>query len=165
MPRQSFLPLLEHRPDVCLGLMIVLCDRLRRTNEQVEDFAFLGLERRIAKLLLCLTDQMDQAAASRSRVKIAQRALAEVQAFALAFWRRERDLPIRPILIHRRQKRTRSSANTTGSAGSAADRGLARFRTRTCRDCSRLAAPSIDGLHFFDERMMRFTGETTRRMS
>jgi CRP/FNR family cyclic AMP-dependent transcriptional regulator len=45
VPRQSFLHLLEHRPDVCMGLMVVLCDRLRRTIEQIEDFAFLGLER------------------------------------------------------------------------------------------------------------------------
>jgi CRP/FNR family cyclic AMP-dependent transcriptional regulator len=78
VPRQSFLRLLEHRPDVCMGLMIVLCDRLRRTNEQVEDFAFLGLERRMAKLLLRLLDEMDPTTASRSSVKITQRALAEL---------------------------------------------------------------------------------------
>jgi CRP/FNR family transcriptional regulator, cyclic AMP receptor protein len=79
VPRQSFLRLLEHRPDVCLGLMIVLCDRLRRTNEQVEDFAFLGLERRIAKLLLHrLADEMDQTAALRLTIRISQRSLGEL---------------------------------------------------------------------------------------
>jgi CRP/FNR family transcriptional regulator, cyclic AMP receptor protein len=78
VPRQSFLHLLEHRPDVCIRLMIVLCDRLRRTNQQVEDFAFLGLERRIAKLLLHRADEMDQGTSSRSWVKISQRALAEL---------------------------------------------------------------------------------------
>ena len=78
LPRQSFLHLLEHRPDVCMSLMIVLCDRLRRTNEQVEDFAFLGLERRIAKLLLRLAEEMDEGTASRSRVKMSQRALGEL---------------------------------------------------------------------------------------
>jgi CRP/FNR family transcriptional regulator, cyclic AMP receptor protein len=78
VPRLSFLHLLKHRPDVCMGLMIVLCDRLRRTNQQVEDFAFLGLERRIAKLLLRIANDMDQATASRLRVKISQRALGEL---------------------------------------------------------------------------------------
>src|SRR5262249_51172974 len=55
-----------------MGLMVVLCERLRRTNEQVEDFAFLGLERRIAKLLLRLTQEAHQSA---SRLRISQRAL------------------------------------------------------------------------------------------
>jgi len=76
--RQSFLRLLEHRPNVCMALMIVLCDRLRRTNEQVEDFAFLGLERRIAKLLLRLADETDQRTPSSLSVKIGQRALGEL---------------------------------------------------------------------------------------
>jgi CRP-like cAMP-binding protein len=77
VPRRSLLRLLEHRFDVCLGLMIVLCDRLRRTNQQVEDFAFLGLERRMAKLLLRLADEMDQSTASRLKLNISQRALGE----------------------------------------------------------------------------------------
>jgi CRP/FNR family transcriptional regulator, cyclic AMP receptor protein len=47
VPRRSLLRLLEHRPDVSIELMVVLCGRLRRTNEPVEDFVFLGLERRI----------------------------------------------------------------------------------------------------------------------
>lgn len=79
LPRCSLLRLLEHRPDVCIELMVVLCGRLRRTNEQVEDFAFLGLERRIAKLLLRLTeDAMGQSTASRPGLKISQRALGEL---------------------------------------------------------------------------------------
>lgn len=78
VPRQPFLHLLERRPDVSIGFMIVLCDRLRRTNQQVEDFAFLGLERRVAKVLLRLADEMDQGRASRLRIKISQRALGEL---------------------------------------------------------------------------------------
>jgi len=76
--RDSFLSLLKHRPDVSMGLMVVLCERLRRTNEQVEDFAFLGLERRIAKLLLRLAQETKQSAASPSRLKISQRTLGEL---------------------------------------------------------------------------------------
>src|SRR5262249_21718736 len=79
VPRRSLLRLLANRPDVSIQLMVVLCGRLRRTNEQVEDFAFLGLERRIAKLLLRLTrDAMDQSTASRAGLKISQRALGEL---------------------------------------------------------------------------------------
>jgi len=78
VPRQPFLHLLERRPDVSIGFMIVLCDRLRRTNQQVEDFAFLGLERRVAKVLLRLADEMDQARASRQGIKISQRALGKL---------------------------------------------------------------------------------------
>ena len=78
VPRQPFLHLLERRPDVSIGLMVVLCDRLRRTNQQVEDFAFLGLERRVAKVLLRLADEMDQSTASRLKLSISQRAVGEL---------------------------------------------------------------------------------------
>src|SRR5215208_5015011 len=54
VPRRSLWSLLERRPDVCIDLMLVLCERLRHTNEQVEDLAFLDLEARIAKVLVRL---------------------------------------------------------------------------------------------------------------
>jgi CRP-like cAMP-binding protein len=80
VPRRSVLALLEHRPDLCVGLLIVLCERLRRTNEQVEDLAFLDLEARIAKTLVRLAEETGE---SRSParpvgVKISQRALGEL---------------------------------------------------------------------------------------
>jgi CRP-like cAMP-binding protein len=49
--RHSFLPLLE-RPVMTRELLNVLCERLRRTSEQVEDVLFLDLEARIAKTLV-----------------------------------------------------------------------------------------------------------------
>ena len=49
--RRSFLPLLE-RPDITRELLNLLCERLRRTSEQVEDVLFLDLEARLAKTLL-----------------------------------------------------------------------------------------------------------------
>ena len=49
--RRSFLPLLK-RPDIARELLNVLCERLRRTSEQVEDVLFLDVEARIAKILL-----------------------------------------------------------------------------------------------------------------
>jgi CRP-like cAMP-binding protein len=77
--RRSFVRLLEHRPEVCIELMVVLCERLRRTNEQVEDFAFLDLEARIAKVLVRLAQEESLGSpASRLWLKISQRALGEL---------------------------------------------------------------------------------------
>jgi CRP-like cAMP-binding protein len=79
VPRRSLLALLERRPDLCIDLLIVLCERLRRTNEQVEDLAFLDLESRIAKVLVRLADENGGRSASGPvGVKISQRALGEL---------------------------------------------------------------------------------------
>lgn len=80
VPRRSLLSLLERRPDICIDLMLVLCERLRRTNEQVEDLAFLDLEARIAKVLVRLAEE-NGAGAPHSKpvgIKISQRALGEL---------------------------------------------------------------------------------------
>ena len=77
VPRRSVLSLLERRPDLCIGLMVVLCERLRRTNEQVEDLAFLDLEARIAKVLVRLAEE-SSSEAKLPAVKISQRALGEL---------------------------------------------------------------------------------------
>ncbi|HEX3860650.1 MAG TPA: Crp/Fnr family transcriptional regulator [Stellaceae bacterium] len=80
VPRRSLFALLERRPDLCFELLIVLCERLRRTNEQVEDLAFLDLEARIAKVLVRLAEEAgrDSAASGPVGVKISQRALGEL---------------------------------------------------------------------------------------
>jgi CRP-like cAMP-binding protein len=80
VPRRSLLALLERRPDVCIDLLILLCERLRRTNEQVEDLAFLDLEARIAKVLVRLSEESggeDRSSTKPIGVKISQRALGE----------------------------------------------------------------------------------------
>ena len=77
--RRSLLALLERRPELAHQLLIVLCERIRRTNEQVEDFAFLHLETRIAKALLRLVQQEGQrTSAPHLGLKISQRALGEI---------------------------------------------------------------------------------------
>jgi CRP-like cAMP-binding protein len=77
--RRSLLVLLERRPELAHQLLIVLCERIRRTNEQVEDFAFLHLETRIAKALLRLVQQEGQrTSAPHPGLKISQRALGEI---------------------------------------------------------------------------------------
>ena len=81
VPRRSLLALLERRPDLCIDLLILLCERLRRTNEQVEDLAFLDLEARIAKVLVRLTEENggdDRSSTKPVGVKISQRALGEL---------------------------------------------------------------------------------------
>jgi CRP/FNR family cyclic AMP-dependent transcriptional regulator len=79
VPRRSLLRLLGQQPELCIELLVVLCERLRRTNEQVEDFAFLDLEARIAKTLLRLTrDEKGASSTSRLGLKISQRALGEL---------------------------------------------------------------------------------------
>ncbi|MGH7065549.1 MAG: Crp/Fnr family transcriptional regulator [Stellaceae bacterium] len=50
--RRDVLPVLERHADICLMLIRILCERLRRTSAQVEDVLFRHLEARIAKALL-----------------------------------------------------------------------------------------------------------------
>jgi CRP-like cAMP-binding protein len=57
--------------------MLVLCGRLRRTNEQVEDLAFLDLPSRMAKALLRLMTESGVDPV-RPVVRISQRALGEL---------------------------------------------------------------------------------------
>lgn len=50
--RGTFLPILSRNPDFCIKLLEILCSRLRRTSEQAEGLALLGLKDRLAKALL-----------------------------------------------------------------------------------------------------------------
>lgn len=52
--RRDFIPLLREYPEVATRLIEILCSRLRRTTEQVEDVMFLDLSHRLAKALLYL---------------------------------------------------------------------------------------------------------------
>lgn len=54
--RREFLPFLERHPEMYERLLTVLCDRLRRTTEQVEDQFLLDLEKRLAKTLIHLCE-------------------------------------------------------------------------------------------------------------
>ncbi len=54
--RRDFMPILEHRADICMILLRILCQRLRQTSEQVEDVLFRHLDSRIAKALLQLAE-------------------------------------------------------------------------------------------------------------
>src|SRR5262249_56729246 len=63
--RRDFVPFLSSHPDVMLKFIEILCSRLRRTSEQVQDITFLNLPTRLAKTLLQLTAAEDGSAAAR----------------------------------------------------------------------------------------------------
>jgi CRP-like cAMP-binding protein len=55
--RRDFIPLVRENSDMAMSLIELICARLRRTSEQVEDIVFLGLASRVAKALLQLPSQ------------------------------------------------------------------------------------------------------------
>jgi CRP/FNR family cyclic AMP-dependent transcriptional regulator len=85
VPRQSLLSLLDRHPELCIDFLVLLCERLRTTNEQVEDLAFLELEARLAKALLRLAEENGGGGSGGGvrhdrpvGLKISQRALGEI---------------------------------------------------------------------------------------
>jgi CRP/FNR family transcriptional regulator, cyclic AMP receptor protein len=58
--RRDVMPFFERHADICLMLIKILCERLRRTSEQVEDLVFRHVESRIAKALLQLSKNSGQ---------------------------------------------------------------------------------------------------------
>jgi len=56
--RRDFIPFVHEHPEVGLKLIEILCGRMRRTTQQVEDLMFLNLPGRLAKVLLRLADEV-----------------------------------------------------------------------------------------------------------
>ncbi len=54
--RRDFIPLMREEPDIALKMIDILCARLRRTTEQVENVMFMPLRGRLAKALLRLSE-------------------------------------------------------------------------------------------------------------
>ena len=74
--RRDFLPLLHDYPELALRLLEILCGRLRRTSEQVEDIVFLGLKARLAKTLLYLHGH--SASKQPQDLKVTQREISQL---------------------------------------------------------------------------------------
>lgn len=72
--RRDFVPLVARQPGLALKLIAMLCARIRRTSEQVEDVMFLPLPGRLAKTLLWLAGN----SASRERISITQREIGQI---------------------------------------------------------------------------------------
>jgi CRP-like cAMP-binding protein len=75
--RRDFVPFLQDHPDVTLKFIEILCSRLRRTSEQVQDVTFLNLPTRLAKTLLKLTAEGEGAGPKR-KVSITQREISQM---------------------------------------------------------------------------------------
>lgn len=75
--RRDFIQFLRNQPDVMLKFVEILCARLRRTSEQVQDVTFLNLPARLAKALLRLAADLD-ASAPKRRVAITQREISQI---------------------------------------------------------------------------------------
>jgi CRP-like cAMP-binding protein len=54
--RDHFLPYVKANPDLILGMLSLLCQRLRWTSSMIEDAAFLAFPARLAKRLLVLAE-------------------------------------------------------------------------------------------------------------
>jgi CRP/FNR family transcriptional regulator, cyclic AMP receptor protein len=75
--RREFIPFLRSEPDVTLKLMEILCSRLRKTSEQVQDVTFLNLSTRLAKTLLRLTANTEPSK-SAAKLTITQREISQI---------------------------------------------------------------------------------------
>jgi len=75
--RRDFMPLLEQYSEIAKRLIEILCSRLRRTSEQIEDIIFLGLPHRLAKLLLHL-HRKSSVGNSRTLIRLTQRDISQM---------------------------------------------------------------------------------------
>lgn len=57
LDQRDFLPFLERHPRTAIRLLQVMCDRVRRANGLFESLVFMGLEGRLARLLLQLASE------------------------------------------------------------------------------------------------------------
>jgi len=77
--RRDFIPFLEAHPAICIRLLAVLSERLRRTSEQVEDLMFLDLPAHLAKTLLRLAEVQGHGDGARNvTLKVTQRDLGNL---------------------------------------------------------------------------------------
>jgi CRP/FNR family transcriptional regulator, cyclic AMP receptor protein len=75
--RRDFLPFLRSQPDLAIKIIEILCSRLRRTTEQVQDVTFLNLPTRLAKVLFRLTADAERPG-SAPKVTITQREISQI---------------------------------------------------------------------------------------
>ena len=75
LERRDFLPFLLAHPDLMLRLMMLLCERLRRTSVALEDAALAGLPARLGRLLLRLAEDYGSpyGQSVRLRVRMSQK--------------------------------------------------------------------------------------------
>jgi CRP-like cAMP-binding protein len=75
--RRDFIPFLRSQPDLTIQIIEILCARLRRTTEQVQDLTFLNLPTRLAKAVLQLAGE-GKVPPSAQKVTITQREISQI---------------------------------------------------------------------------------------
>jgi CRP/FNR family cyclic AMP-dependent transcriptional regulator len=75
--RRDFLPILRSQPEIAIGLIELLCARLRWTTDQYEEVMFLDFPGRLAKVVLRLAERANTAPGVQT-VSMSQRELANV---------------------------------------------------------------------------------------
>ena len=95
LDRRHFMPFLARSPDVTTHIIQLLCRRLRRTNDLMEDSIFLPVSLRLAKQLQALVDVYGLQAEAQPTFPVSQAELGrmlgvsrEIVARQLAVWRR-----------------------------------------------------------------------------
>jgi CRP-like cAMP-binding protein len=74
---QEFLPFLRSQPDLSIQIIEILCARLRRRTEQVQDMTFLNLPTRLAKALLQLIADAEQSGLA-PKLTVTQREISQI---------------------------------------------------------------------------------------
>jgi CRP-like cAMP-binding protein len=91
--RDHFLPYVKANPDLLLGMLSLICQRLRWTSSIIEDAAFLSLPARLAKRLLILAEHHRGAGGARyHRPGVAARSRQHGRC-----WSRSSKPPTRPV--------------------------------------------------------------------
>ena len=75
--RRDFIPFLRSHPDLAIQIIEILCSRLRRTTEQVQEVTFLNLRARLAKTLLRLTADGEKSGLA-PKVAITQQEISQI---------------------------------------------------------------------------------------
>jgi CRP-like cAMP-binding protein len=78
LDRRDVLAVLERNPTAWLGLVEVLCSRLRQTDQHLVEVALLGLPQRLAKTLLRIIDAARSQTTNRSELRLWQHELANL---------------------------------------------------------------------------------------
>ncbi len=82
LDRRDVIPLFERHPEISMMLLRMLCQRLRRTSEQVEDVLFRSLQSRLAKTLLQLYESAERSGSELGNrtggLRLSQRELGNV---------------------------------------------------------------------------------------
>jgi len=76
LDHRDFMPFLERRADLCILLLRLLCQRLRRTDQQVQEAMFGRLEDRIAMALIRLAQGAPPVGSGGVMLRITQQELA-----------------------------------------------------------------------------------------